>query len=135
MTDKAVRKVERRADVRRALATSTATHHKHKRPVRSGHKLWLAIYAAVLAGLCVLFYLLRLDFFGVLGRYLPMARRATVGAMAVVLTLAAARLVRAFAIERAQTAVTRYNLKRILRLVIYVVLAMIVVSVDRKSVG
>jgi len=129
MTDKAVRKVERRADVRRALATSTATHRKHKRPVRSGHKLWLGIYALVLLGLGILFYLLRLEFFGILGRYLPMARRATVGAMALVLTLATSRVVQAFAIERAQTAVTRYNLKRIMRLVVYVILALIVVSV------
>lgn len=129
MTDKAVRKVERRADVRRALATSTASHRKSRRPVRSGHKLWLGAYALVLVGLTVLFYLLRLDFFGFLGRYLPMFKRATVGAMAIVLTLAASRLVRAFAIERAQTAVSRYNLKRILRLVVYLVLALIVVSV------
>lgn len=129
MTDKAVRKVERRADVRRALATSTASHRKTRRPVRSGHKLWLGAYALVLVGLAVLFYLLRLDFFGFLGRYLPMFKRATVGAMAIVLTLAASRLVQAFAIERAQTAVSRYNLKRILRLVVYLVLALIVVSV------
>jgi small-conductance mechanosensitive channel len=129
MSDKAARRVERRADVRRALATSTATHHTHKRSVRAGHKLWLGIYALVLLALAVVFYLLRLDFFGFLGRYLPMLRRATVGAMAIVLTLAAARLVRALAIERAQTAVTRYNLKRILRLVVYVILALIVVSV------
>ncbi|HEV2622003.1 MAG TPA: mechanosensitive ion channel family protein [Frateuria sp.] len=129
MTDKAVRRVERRADVRRALANSTATHHKHKRPVRSGHKLWLGIYALVLVALAVLFYLLRLDFFGFLGRYLRMIQRATVGAMAIVLTLAVSRLVQAFAIERAQTAVTRYNLRRILRLVMGVVLALIAVSV------
>jgi len=129
MTDKAVRKVERRADVRRALANSTATHRKHKRPVRSGHKLWLGIYALVLVALAALFYLLRLEFFGFFGRYLPMARRATVGAMAIVLTLATSRMVQAFAIERAQTAVTRYNLKRILRLVMSIVLALIVVSV------
>jgi small-conductance mechanosensitive channel len=129
MTDKAVRRVERRADVRRALATSTATHRKTRRAVRSGHKVWLGAYALVLVALAVLFYLLRLEVFGFFGRYLPMFKRATVGAMAIVLTLAAARLVRAFAIERAQTAVTRYNLKRILRLVVYLVLALIVVSV------
>ncbi|MEI7037724.1 mechanosensitive ion channel family protein [Fulvimonas yonginensis] len=129
MTDTDVRKVERRADVRRALATSSATYRTRKRPVRTGHKLWLGAYVLTLVALGVLFYLLRLDFFGFLGRYLPMARRATVGAMAIVLTLAAARLVRAYAIERAQTAVTRYNLRRILRLVVYMVLALIVVSV------
>ncbi|MCX7514104.1 mechanosensitive ion channel family protein [Frateuria hangzhouensis] len=129
MTDKAVREVERRADVRHALATSTATHHRQKRSMGSRHKFWLGIFGLVLIALTVLFYLLRLEFFGILGRYLPMARRATVGAMAIVLTLAASRLVQAFAIERAQTAVTRYNLKRILRLVVYMVLALIVVSV------
>ena len=129
MTDKAVRRVERRADVRRAVATSSATHRTSRRPVRSGHKLWLGAYALVLVALAVLFCLLRLEFFGFLGRYLPMFKRATVGAMAIVLTLAASRLVQAFAIERAQTAVSRYNLKRILRLVVYMVLALIVVSV------
>ena len=129
MTDKAVRKVERRADVRRALANSTANHRTSRRQVRSGHKLWLGVYALVLAALGVMFYLLRLEFFGLLGRYLHLAQRATVGGMAITLTLAASRLVQAFAIERAQTPVTRYNLKRILRLVIFMVLALIVVSV------
>ena len=130
MTERQVRKVERRADVRRALETSTATHRTHKRPVRSGHKLWLGVYALILATLAVLFYLLRLDMFGFLRlRYLHMLQRATVGAMAIVLTLTISRLVRAYAIERAQTAVTRYNLKRILRLVVMIVMALIVVSV------
>lgn len=127
--DKQARKVERHADVRRALERDTATHRRPKRPVRSGHKLWLGAYALMLAALAVLFYLLRLDFFRILGRYLPMAQRATIGAMAVVLTLVIARLIQAYAIERAQTAVTRYNLKRILRLVVNIVLAAIVVSV------
>jgi small-conductance mechanosensitive channel len=87
------------------------------------------VYALVLIGFAVLFYLLRLDFFGFLGRYLRLTQRATVGAMAITLTLAISRLVQAVAIERAQTPVTRYNLKRILRLVVYIVLALIVVSV------
>jgi small-conductance mechanosensitive channel len=129
MTDQAVRKVQRRADVRRALANSTANYRASRRPLRSGHKLWLGIYVLVLLALTVAFYLLRLEFFGFLGRYLRMTQRATVGAMAIVLTLAAARLVQALAIERAQTAVTRYNLKRVLRLLMYLVLALIVVSV------
>ncbi len=93
------------------------------------HKLWLAAYLLALVALGVLYYLLRLDYFGVPVRYQPPLRRGTAGAMAVVLTLTVTRLILAHVIERLADPVTRYNLTRILRLVRYIVLAAILVSV------
>jgi small-conductance mechanosensitive channel len=98
-------------------------------PLPGRHKLWLGGYALALIALAVVFYVLRLHPPDFAASYVPLMRRATVGAMAIVLTLALAKLVGVYAIERAETAVTRYNLRRILRLVVYVVLAAIVVSV------
>lgn len=117
------------ADVLRALAHSTANHDLPRPPLSARHKWQLVIYALLLLTLGVLFYLLRLDVFGLPARYMPIFRRVIVGAMAVVLTLGAARLIGDFAISRADAEVTRYNLRRILRLMVYLVLAAIVVSV------
>lgn len=97
--------------------------------VHTRHRFWLGTYVLMLLGLAVLYYLLRLDYFGFAARYLPALRRAATGAMAIVLTLGTARVVEAYLIERVDAAVTRYNLQRILRLMVYLVLATIVVSV------
>jgi small-conductance mechanosensitive channel len=100
-----------------------------KLPVRSDrHALWLGGYVLLLLALAALYYVLRLDLVPVASRYLPPARRIVVGAMAIVLTLALARLVRAKAVDVIDNAVTRYNLQRIVGLVVFVLIALIVLS-------
>jgi small-conductance mechanosensitive channel len=100
-----------------------------KLPGRSDrHALWLGGYVLLLLALAALYYVLRLDLLPVAARYLPPARRIVVGAMAIVLTLALARLVRAKAVDVIDNAVTRYNLQRIVGLVVFVLIALIVVS-------
>ena len=115
--------------VTRALQKDTATASAPTPPVTTKHKLWLGVYVLLLLALAVLFYLLRLQMFHFAERYLPMLRRSVVGGMAIVLTLLVIRLIDAYAIERVDAAVTRYNLRRIMRLVKYIVLATIVISV------
>jgi small-conductance mechanosensitive channel len=65
----------------------------------------------------------------VLGRFLPPARRIVVGCMAAALVLALARAIEAYLIEPNCNRVTQYNLKHILKLGTWVVLALIVISV------
>ncbi|HET6632434.1 MAG TPA: mechanosensitive ion channel domain-containing protein [Rhodanobacteraceae bacterium] len=100
-----------------------------RQPLPRKHGLWVGFYVIALVVLAVLYYLLRLEVFGFAERYLPLLRRIAVGLMAAVMTLLAARMVRACAIERADDIVVRYNLQRIQRLVVYLVLLMILVSV------
>lgn len=92
------------------------------------HALWVGGYGIALLALAALYYLLRLDLLPLPTRYLPPVRRIVVGAMAIMLTLILARLVRAKAVDVIQDAVTRYNLQRILGLVVFVLIALIVVS-------
>lgn len=98
-------------------------------PVEPRHRFWLGGYLLMLLGLAVVYYLLRLQFFDFAEQYLPLIRRMTLGAMAVVLVLGLAKAVEAYAIARAEEAVVRYNLQRVLRLAVYLLLAVIVVSV------
>jgi small-conductance mechanosensitive channel len=112
-----------------ALQKDTAIASAPPPPVTTQHKLWLGAYVLLLLALAVVFYLLRLEMFHFAERYLPMLRRSVVGGMAIVLTLLVMRMIDAYAIERVDAAVTRYNLRRIMRLVKYIVLATIVVSV------
>lgn len=93
------------------------------------HILWLGGYVALLLALAVLYYTLRLELIPLRADYLRPLRRLVVGSMAATLTLALGRLVQARIICRVDNAVNRYNFRRILSLVIFVVLALIVISV------
>lgn len=93
------------------------------------HTLWLVGYAALLIALAAFYYALRLDLIPLRDNYLHPLRRIVVGAMAATLILAVGRLVQARVIDAMDNAVTRYNFRRILSLVIFVLIALIVISV------
>lgn len=83
----------------------------------------------LLAGLAVLYYLLRLREFDFAARYVPPLQRATLGAMSIVLVLVVSTLIDTYLLGRPEDIVSRYNLRRILRLVTVLVLVFIVISI------
>jgi small-conductance mechanosensitive channel len=91
-------------------------------------KLWLRGYVAALVVIGVAYYLVRLDVLPLPDHAVALARQILLGAAGVTLTLLVARLVDAYAIGRVTNAVTRYNLERVVRLIVYLVLAAIAVS-------
>jgi small-conductance mechanosensitive channel len=114
----------------KALKPKEAEKEEAKQPQRTErHKLWLGSYVLLLVGFGFLHYAVRLKFFDFADAYRPPVLRAIVGAMAVVVVLAAAKLVDAFLITPLTDAVSRYNLKRVMRLVAAVAIALIAVSV------
>lgn len=114
----------------KALKEEEAGRAEAKRPQRPRrHKLWIFTYLVVLVALGALHYAVRLKFFDFADAYRPPVLRAVVGAMAVALVLAAAKLVDAFLIHPLTDAVSRYNLHRVLRLVAAVAIVLIAVSV------
>jgi small-conductance mechanosensitive channel len=115
----------------RALKPEEAEREEAARPPRERrrHKLWLGTYLLALVALGALHYAVRLKFFDFADAYRPTALRGVEGAMAVVLVLAAARLVDAFLIDPLSDPVSRYNLHRVLRLAAGVGIALIAVSV------
>lgn len=96
------------------------------------HKFWAGTYLLLLVVLGVVYYGLRLNFFDRLpfvAAYRVTVQRAVVGAMGIVLVLAAAKAVNAYLISQLEDAVSRYNLGRIMRLLAAVAIFFIALSV------
>jgi len=115
----------------KALKSEEAEREEAKRPPRTKrrHKLWIGTYLLALFALGALHYAIRLKVFDFADAYRPSLLRAVVAAMAIVVVLAARRLVDAILIDPLADAVSRYNLHRVLRLVAAIAIALIVVSV------
>jgi small-conductance mechanosensitive channel len=115
----------------KALKPEEAARDEARRPPRTRrrHKLWIGTYLLALAALAALHYAVRLKFFDFADAYRPPVLRGVVGAMAVVLVLAAAKFLDAFLIDPLTDAVSRYNLHRVLRLTAGAAIALIAVSV------
>jgi small-conductance mechanosensitive channel len=124
-----VEQLEQQRDVKRALKTSTPAKGKETPKVEARHKIFIGSYVLVLLGLGGIYYLLRLRFFGFAAPYVPLTQRLTLGAMAVVLVLATAKVIDVYVIRRLDDDVTQYNLGRVSRLVTGLVLCFIVVSI------
>ncbi len=123
-----VAQLKKEPNVKRALKQTATTKETSAPPVKTKHKLFIGTYALLLVGLGCSYYLLRLRFFGFAARYVPLLQRLVLGAMAVVLVLAVAKIVSVYVISRLDDEVTQYNLERVLRLVTGLVLSLIVVS-------
>ena len=121
-------RIEEQPDVQHELQRSGGAPRPAPE-VAPEHRTGITLWLAVMLGLAIVYYLLRLQAFGVLGPYLAPTRRVVVGAMAAALVLALARAVEAFLIEPNCNRVTQFNLKHILKLATWVVLALIAISV------
>ncbi|HJU55808.1 MAG TPA: mechanosensitive ion channel family protein [Pyrinomonadaceae bacterium] len=122
-------RLKERKEVRQALQ-QTATEKAEVKPVvETRGKLWLLTYTLLLLAFGSIYYLLRLGTFDFAGKYVALSQRLTLGAMAIVLVLGVAKAIDLYVLGRLDDAVTRYNLRRILRLVVALVLVLIVISI------
>lgn len=126
--DAEVEQLKEQEDVRRALKQTATTREVTKPVVETKQKVWIGTYVLLLLGLGGLYYLTRLGFFNFAGKYLPIFQRLTLGTMAVVLVLAAFHLIGIYVIGRLDDAVSQYNLRRILRLAVSLIIAFIIIS-------
>src|SRR6187402_1926197 len=105
-----VEELKKDEDVRRALEQTGGTSTSKPVPeIHSKHKLWIFTYFALLVAGGGLYYLLRLKFFAFTGEYNALLQRITLGATAIVLSLAVAKIVRVFLIEPLESQVVRFN--------------------------
>lgn len=96
------------------------------------HKFWAGTYLLLLVALGVVYYGLRLSLFDRLpfvADYHVTVQRGVVGAMGIVLVLAATKTVNAYFISQLEDSVSRYNLGRIARLLAAVAIFFIALSV------
>jgi small-conductance mechanosensitive channel len=124
-----VEQLKQREDVKRALKQTATNRDVVPAKAEATDKVWLGTHVFLLLGLAAFHFLLRLRFLSFAGKYLPLLQRVTLGAMAIVLVLATTKLVQIYIICRIDSAVSRYNLARILRLITALIIVFILLSI------
>ena len=122
-------RLKERKDVRQALQQTATAKPEVKPVVETRGKVWLLTYVLLLLAFGSIYYLLRLGAFDFAGKYVALSQRLTLGAMAVVLVLVVAKAIDLYVLGRLYDAATRYNLRRILKLLVGLVLLLIVISI------
>lgn len=122
-----VEQIKQQRDVKRALKQTGAK--EEEKPVETKHKLVISTYVILIIALGALYYLFGRRFFGFAARWIPYLQRYTRGAIFVVLVLIVAQLISGYLIGRMDDPVSQYNLRRVLRLFVSLVIAFIIVSV------
>jgi len=131
MNDKAeVQELKEQEDVKTALKQTTGTKEAAPKPVAQVQdKLWFGTYILFLLGLSALLYLVGLDFFAVGPDNVSLLRRLLTGAIVIVLVLALAKSIRVYMISQIENKPARYNLERVLNLILVLAIEIIGLSV------
>ena len=125
---KKVEEVKQDADVQRALQQATPTERVEAFVARTRDKLWLAaqLFLLVALGASYQFITYRLPAFA--DRY-PVLLKLMLAIGIVIVCLTLLRLVDVYFIGRVRNAVYQYNLKRVSRLVMWLVIAFFVLTI------
>lgn len=121
--------LKKQEKIQKELKKTGGQVEEPKPPVETKHKVWLGTYVIILIGLGAVLWLFGLEFFGLSEETRALALRLTRGAIFIVLLLAVGKIVEAYLIDRVDDAASRFNLKRILKLVVGLILVFIAISV------
>ena len=124
---KKVEEVKQDADVQRALKQATPIEGRKGPVARARDKFVIGTHLFLLIGLGAAFQLLN-RWPGFAGRY-PLAQKLILAIAVVVICLMVQRLLDVYFIGRVQNAVYQYNLKRVSRLVVWLVIAFFVLTI------
>src|SRR5689334_18529618 len=115
-------------DVRQALEQTAPDDEKKKPKVEAKHKFWIGSLVILFVAFGVLYRLFDLQFFGFAAAFIPLLKKLCLGAMAIITILAAAKLIKVYAIARITNRASQYNLNRVFNLVVTLAIAIIAVS-------
>jgi len=124
-----VEQVKEREDVKQALKQTAVSEPKDQPKAKTKDKVWLGTHAIVLLALGVSYYLLQFRVFGFAARYVPYIQKIDKAAAVVVLLLAIAKVADVYLIGSVGSAVSRYNLRRIAKLLLGLLLLFTVISI------
>ena len=126
-----VEQVKEQADVKRALKQTSTVKPEEKPKAETKDKLVLSTHLIFLLALAAARYVLRWSFFGFAEKHptiIGLLQQLDLIAIGVVLTLAIAKIADVYLIGRIDSPVARYNLRRVAKLALGLVLVFIVVS-------
>lgn len=130
MDDKSeVEQLKEQEEIKTALKQTAGTKETMPKPVaKTGDKLWFGTYLLVLLGLSVLYTLSGSDLFPGEIQYFTLMRRLLIGGMLVVLVMAIAKGIQVYWISQIENTPARYNLTRVLNLLMVLAIATIGLS-------
>lgn len=123
-----VEELKKDADVRLALEQTASATDLKPAPVEAKQKFWLGTYIILLLSFGAVYWLLGLQFFGFAARFIPVLQKLSLGAMSIVVLLTAVKIVKVYVIERLTSRAARYNLDRIINLVVGLIIVFIGLS-------
>lgn len=127
--DAEVQALKERKDVKSALGQSTKEREEETPSARAHQGVTLGIYFVLLLALYAIYSLLDQGFSPLIGSGLAVtAQRVALAAGALVLVLTASEIADLALVNRIQSASTRYNVKRILKLVAWIAIAVGILS-------
>jgi small-conductance mechanosensitive channel len=127
-TEEKIEQLKQDSDVQKALDQTASPREAVVIPTESKQKLFLGTYFVILLLLSACYYLLRLRLFRVGEAYLPLLQRLLLGTMAIVISIGVAKAVDYYFISRLTDSVSQYNMRRIVKLINALVIALIVIS-------
>jgi small-conductance mechanosensitive channel len=119
--------LSKHSDVREALDQTSG--QKPPKAAATGDKFWFVTYLLLLAACGVLYYLLGSRFVPLPKAQLELAHRFLRGAAMIIAVLAISGAISIYSIARVADASTRFTLKRIKRLMVFLLIVLIAVSV------
>jgi small-conductance mechanosensitive channel len=123
-----VEEVKQDADVQRALQQASATEKVEAFVARTRDKFWIATQLFLLVALGALYQLINYRLPGFAGRY-PLVLKLILAIGVVIVCFTVLRLVDVYFIGRVRNAVYQYNLKRVSRLVLWLVIGFFVLTI------
>jgi small-conductance mechanosensitive channel len=127
-TEEKVEQLKQDSEIQKALDQTAPPKETVRLPAAGKQKLFLGSYLLLFVLLSGSYYLLRLRLFHLGEQYLPFAQRLLLGSMSIVIALALARALDFYFINRVEDPPSRYNIRRIVKLITALVLALIVIS-------
>ena len=123
-----VEQVKEQEDVKQALKQTSTVKTKEQPKAKTKDKLLLGTHAIIVLGLVVLYFFFQFRVFGFASRFIPYLVKLDKSAIAVVLLLALAKVVDVYLIGGIDSAVSRYTLRRVAKLVLALLLVLAVIS-------
>ena len=124
-----VEQVKQQADVQQALKQTSTVKPEEKPKAETKDKLLLGTHVVILITLAALRYILQFKFFGFAPRIIYHIQSINLSVMAFVLLLAVAKIVNVYVIGRLHSPVSQYNLRRVAKLLLGLILVLVVVSI------
>jgi small-conductance mechanosensitive channel len=129
-TTRQVEQLKEQEEIKTALKQTAGTRESLPKPVANTRdKLWFVTYGLVVLGLLGLRYILDSDVVRAYANYVPTIQRIVTGALFIVIALAIATSIRVYLISEVENRPARFNLTRVLNLLVTIAIVIIVLSV------